>query len=340
MLPNHSAPSKLPQWAYWAILILIIPAGAGSIYLTREYSFANLTLLQLDDSSRAARKLSIDVLLFAHVVAFFVGPVLFDTRLKWRRRQLLLLGFAIWLFDCAALYQSRVGIMISADSVQTTTADKAKKKQENIESMRRQVLSLQKLAETQLALNRVKAATATTADATELEKKANDKAAELDDEPTSTGLTEVKVWGAAAPYKAFVESLLISFTTLVMLGMQGAIVRVMLERVTPDIQQAATNFSRPENALLKRSIGRVLRGALAALGIGAAAATATAGEAPTAPGAALSQPVNDDTSTPVNVDGSTGRSEGERVSTLTPPPMHRPRPARPVSSVCVMHRAR
>ena len=300
-LPSPTAPklfqARLPQWAYWIILILVIPAAAGTIYLTREYAVANLSLLQLDSESLAARRLSIDVLLFVHVVAFFVAPVLFDTRLKWRRRQLLALGFAIWLFDCAALYQSRVGIMISAESVQTTAGDKANKKQENINSLRRQVLSLQKLSDSQLALGRVKAATATTAEATALEKEANRKAAELEKEPVGTGLTEVKVWGEAAKYKALVESLLISAGTLVMLGVMGAIVRVMLERVAPSVEGAAAALSRQENPPIKKGMGRVLRGMLAALGIGAAAASATASEAPKAPGASpaatLSHPVDD-----------------------------------------------
>lgn len=291
------SPAKLPQWAYWIILLLIIPAAAGTIYLTREYAVANLSLLQLDNDSLAARRLSIDVLLFVHVVAFFVAPVLFDTRLKWRRRQLLALGFAIWLFDCAALYQSRVGIMISADSVQTTASDRAAKKQETIDSLRRQVAGLQKLAATQLALDRVKAATATTAQATALEKEANQKASELEKEPAGTGLTEVKVWGAAAKWKALVESLLISAGTLVMLGVMGAIVRVMLERVAPSVEHAAATLSRSGNAPAKRGMGRALRAALAALGLGAAAASATASEAPKAPGASpaasMTHPVDD-----------------------------------------------
>lgn len=300
-LPSPTTPrlsqARLPQWAYWIILLLIIPAAAGTIYLTREYAVANLSLLQLDNDSLAARRLSIDVLLFVHVVAFFVAPVLFDTRLKWRRRQLLALGFAIWLFDCAALYQSRVGIMISADSVQTTASDRAAKKQETIDSLRRQVAGLQKLAATQLALDRVKAATATTAQATALEKEANQKASELEKEPAGTGLTEVKVWGAAAKWKALVESLLISAGTLVMLGVMGAIVRVMLERVAPSVEHAAATLSRSGNAPAKRGMGRALRAALAALGLGAAAASATASEAPKAPGASpaasMTHPVDD-----------------------------------------------
>jgi hypothetical protein len=285
-LPSPTTPrvfqAKLPQWIYWAILLLIIPAAAGTIYLTRVYAVANLSLLQLDSDSLQARRLSIDVLLFVHVVAFFVAPILFDTRLKWRRRQLMALGFAIWLFDCAALYQSRVGIMISAESVQTTAGDRAAKKQETIDSLRRQVVNLQKLAATQLSLDRVKAATATTAEATTLEKEANRKAAELEKEPAGTGLTEVKVWGAAAKWKALVESLLISAGTLVMLGVMGAIVRVMLERVAPAVEGAAAALSRQDNPPIKKGMGYVLRSLLAALGIGAAAAGATAGQAPTA----------------------------------------------------------
>lgn len=325
MLPNLTLLQRLPKWAYIPLLILLIPAAAGTIYLTRDYAISNLNLLNLDAQSRASRQLSIDVLLYVHVVAFLVAPILFDTRLKWRRRQLMALGLAIWLFDCATLYQSRAGIMISADSVQTTAQEKAKKKQESIDSLRRQAKKLQDLAATQLSLNRVKAATETTAEATALEKEANKKATELEKEPTGTGLTEVKVWGEAARYKALVESLLISAGTLVLLGLVGAIGRVMLERVAPDVERAAAAFELPKNAPLKRRMGRMLRGALAALGIGAAAATATAGEAPKAPGATpaatLSQPVNDDGSkgvrgvnvdTPIPSDdeGSDGGSKG------------------------------
>jgi hypothetical protein len=289
MLTNHNTLSKLPKWAYLPLLILLIIGAAGTIYLTRDYAVSNLILLKLDNASRASRQLSIDVLLYIHVIALFITPILFDPRLKWRRRQFLALGLAIWLFDCATLYQSRVGIIIAGDSQQKTELQHVTDIRDSIKSLRDSAAGMRASAARQAALDRIKASAEDQREAARLEAKAAALADKLADAPAGTGLTEVSVWGDMAKYKALVESLLISGSTLGILGLIGAIMRVMFERVAPDVERAAVAMSRPGSAPAKRGLGRLLRGALAALGIGAAAASASASAAPVAPAAPMSQ---------------------------------------------------
>lgn len=313
MLPNLNLFQKLPKWAYVPVLILLIMGAAGTIYLTRDYAISNLNLLKLDAESYASRKLSINVLIYIDVVAFLIAPVLFDPRLKWLRRQLIVLGFAIWLFECATLYQSRVGIIISGDSQQKTDLQHVTDMRETLKGLRESAAGWRESAARLAALDRIKASREDLKKAADLEDEAKALSAKLLAAPAGNEVTEAGTWGGAAKYKAAAESLLISTGTLIFLELVGAIVRIMLERVAPDVERAAATLSRPGNAAAKRGIARLLRGALAALGIGAAAATATAGDAPVAPSAPQSQHVddasqtsaggvNDDTPAPVNVD--------------------------------------
>lgn len=287
MLTNHNTLSKLPKWAYLPLLILLFIGAAGTIYLTRDYAVSNLILLKLDNASRASRQLSIDVLLYIHVIALFITPILFDHRLKWRRRQFLALGLAIWLFDCATLYQSRVGIIIAGDSQQKTDLQHVTDIRDSIKSLRDSAAGMRASAARQAALDRIKASAEDERKAAALEEKAAALADKLSAAPAGTGLTEISVWGDLAKYKALVESLLISGSTLGILGLIGAIMRVMLERVAPDVER----MSQQSNAPAKRGLGRLLRGALAALGIGAAAAT-SASAAPASPVAPTSAPTS------------------------------------------------
>lgn len=330
MLPNLNLLQRLPKWAYVPLSIFLIIGVAGTIYLTRHYALSNLAIIKIDEASRESRKLAIDVLIYMHVIALLLPPILFDTRLKWRRRQLLALGLAIWLFDFATFYQARVGIITSSQSHEQTDAQRIADKRVTLKKKRDSADGWRASAAKLTALDRIKAAREDTQKASDLDQEADKLADEISKMPAGTELTDASAWGEYAKYYAVAEALLVSAATLIALLSIGSMVRIMLERVAPDVERAAEGLQQTKNTRLKRGFGRMLRGALAALGVGAAAATATAGEAPVAPPSMQSQPVddasiasargvNDDTPAPVN-DDTPSPSTPVNVDTLADAP--------------------
>jgi hypothetical protein len=220
---------KIPTWVLRIALLLSLPIAGAALYLTRTYAVGNLAVLGLDADTIFVRRLSIDVLLSAHVAAFFMIALLPDRVFRFRRWQLRILAIAIWAFDGAAIYQARFGVMDSAATAQTTAVTRLADQRAAIKGLQESAAALRVTAARQMANKMITEGGKTQKEAARLEAKAAAMAEQLAAMPQGTGTTEVRTWGWLAPYKAATESALISFVSLIMLGLSGLAVRGLLE---------------------------------------------------------------------------------------------------------------
>lgn len=294
---------KIPAWVLRSALLVVLPISAAALYLTRTYAVGNLIVLGLDADTIFVRRLSIDVLLAAHVAAFFLIALLPDRIFKFRRWQLRILAIAIWLFDGAAIYQARFGVMDSADTAQVSAVTRLVDQRAAIKGLQESAAALRVTGARQLANTMITEGTKTQKDAARLEAKAAEMAEKLASMPSGAGTTEVKTWGSLAPYKAATESALISFVSLIMLGLSGLAVRGLLEisaaRSVP-VQLPVDAPAKPTPSLLVRAgrwLGILVGGGAAAAAPAHAAPvshSAPAAPAKPAPGAPVCTPADAD----------------------------------------------
>ena len=280
---------KIPKWALRATLLFSLPISAGALYLTREYGLDNLAALNLDANTLFVRRLSIDVLLAAHVAAFFIIAMLPDSVFKFRRWQLRILALAIWAFDGTMIFQARLGIMQGADNVQVSAAARVVDQRAAIKGLRDSASALRALSVRQLSNTMITPAAASQKEAARLEAKAADMSEKLALMPTGAGVTEIKTIGWFAPYKAAIESALVSFVSLIMLGLAGLSARMLLdarERPAAVISAPAAPTPAPVPAPATATVSystRALRGLGVLTGGAAAVAAPVAHSAPAAP---------------------------------------------------------
>lgn len=105
-------------------IAIIFPVGAYAVWTIREMEMSNLVLLQLDSSSAAVRRMSINLLSLSGIAVFFVRALLPENRntMLWRLK-LWLLGWALFAFNLATLYQARFGIVLSAQQTMQQAAN-------------------------------------------------------------------------------------------------------------------------------------------------------------------------------------------------------------------------
>ena len=276
---------KIPKWALRATLLFSFPISAGALYLTREYGLDNLAALNLDANTLFVRRLSIDVLLAAHVAAFFIIALLPDSVFKFRRWQLRVLALAIWAFDGTMIFQARLGIMQGADNVQVSAAERIVDQRAAIKGLRDSAAALRALSVRQLSNTMITPAAASQKEAARLEAKAAEMSEKLASMPTGAGVTEIKTIGWFAPYKAAIESALVSFVSLIMLGLAGLSARMLLDaRERPAVLSApAPPTPAPVPAPKVSYSTRALRGLGVLTGGAAAVAAPVAHSAPDAP---------------------------------------------------------
>ena len=276
---------KIPKWALRATLLFSLPISAGALYLTREYGLDNLAALNLDANTLFVRRLSIDVLLAAHVAAFFIIALLPDSVFKFRRWQLRVLALAIWAFDGTMIFQARLGIMQGADNVQVSAAERIVDQRAAIKGLRDSAAALRALSVRQLSNTMITPAAASQKEAARLEAKAAEMSEKLASMPTGAGVTEIKTIGWFAPYKAAIESALVSFVSLIMLGLAGLSARMLLDaRERPAVLSApAPPTPAPVPAPKVSYSTRALRGLGVLTGGAAAVAAPVAHSAPDAP---------------------------------------------------------
>jgi hypothetical protein len=220
---------KLPPWALRLILIVSLSISAAALFLTRTYAVGNLYTLGLDADTIFVRKLSIDVLLAAHVAALFIATVLPDKYFSSPRWKLYTLAFAIWVFDGFAIYQARWGVMDSADQAQVSATARLADQRAAIKELQESAAALRTTAERQMANGRITAGAASQNKAASLADKAAAMSEELATMPSGAGTSEVRTWGWWARWKAVAESALISFVSLVMLALSGLMGRELLQ---------------------------------------------------------------------------------------------------------------
>lgn len=277
---------KIPKWALRTTLLFSLPISGAALYLTRTYGIDNLAALSLDAGAIFVRRLSIDVLLAAHVAAFFIIAMLPDSVFKFRRWQLRILALAIWAFDGTMIFQARLGIMQGADNVQVSAAARVVDQRAAIKGLQESAAAMRSTAARQLANVQIKAGAQSQRDAARLEERAAEMSEKLASMPSGSGVTEIKTIGWFAPYKAAIESALVSFVSLIMLGLAGLSARMLLDaRDRPALPAPdAAVKPRPAPAPTKVSYGtRALRGMGVLTGGAAAVAAPVAHSAPTAP---------------------------------------------------------
>lgn len=287
--------NKIPPWVLRIALLVSLPIAGAALFLTRTYAVGNLSVLGLDAETVFVRRLSIDVLLAAHVAAFFLVALLPDSVFRFRRWQLYTLAIAIWAFDGAAIYQARFGVMDSADQAQVSAVTRLADQRAAIKELQDSAAALRATAARQLNNKMITAGAQSQKEAARLAAKAAAMSEQLAGMPTGAGTTEVRTWGALAPWKAATESALISFVSLIMLGLAGLMLRELLQpglarRAAPALAPAApTPAKRDAPAPVpKVSYGKALAGASLA-GVGAAVAP-VAHAAPAAPAAPAPTP--------------------------------------------------
>lgn len=273
---------KIPAWVLRSALLVVLPISAAALYLTRSYAVGNLIVLGLDADTIFVRRLSIDVLLAAHVAAFFLIALLPDRIFRFRRQQLRILAIAIWLFDGAAIYQARFGLMDSADTAQVSAVTRLADQRASIKGLQAQASAMRVTADRQMNNKMITKGAESQAEAARLEAEAAAMTKQLASMPSGAGTTEVKTWGALAPYKAATESALISFVSLIMLGLSGLAVRGLLELSAARSVPVKSADDAPALAPAKPAPGVVMQ-ALRWLGVlvgGGAAVAAPAHSAP------------------------------------------------------------
>ena len=279
---------KIPKWALRATLLFSLPISAGALYLTREYGLDNLAALNLDANTLFVRRLSIDVLLAAHVAAFFIIAMLPDSVFKFRRWQLRVLALAIWAFDGTMIFQARLGIMQGADNVQVSAAARVVDQRAAIKGLQESAAAMRLTAGRQMANKMITAGAASQKEAARLEAKAAEMSEKLALMPSGSGVTEIKTIGWFAPYKAAIESALVSFVSLIMLGLAGLSARMLLdarERPAPADTPAASKRGvlAPADTPKVSYSTRALRGLGVLTGGAAAVAAPVAHSAPATP---------------------------------------------------------
>ena len=300
---------KIPKWALRTTLFFSLPISAGALYLTRTYGIDNLSALNLDASTIFVRRLSIDVLLAAHVAAFFIIALLPDSVFKFRRWQLRILALAIWAFDGTMIFSARLGIMQAADNVQVSAAARIIDQRAAIKGLQESAAAMRATAARQMSNKMITAGALSQKEAARLEAKAAEMSDKLASMPSGSGVTEIKTIGWFAPYKAAIESALVSFVSLIMLGLAGLSARMLLdarERPAPadtpaTSKQGVPAPAPPQPQKVSYSI-KALRG-LGILTAGSAAAVTApvAHSAPVAP-AKPSAPSPAPACTPVDTD--------------------------------------
>lgn len=220
---------RIPPWVLRIALLLSLPIAGAALFLTRTYAVGNLVVLGLDADTAFVRRLSIDVLLAAHVAAFFLCALLPDSVFRFRRWQLYALAFAIWVFDAGAIYQARFGVMDSAEQSKVTATNRVADMRAALAGLQESARAMRATASRQMANKMITLGAQSQAEAARLEAKAAALAEKLAAMPTGAGTTEVRTWGWLAPYKAATESALISFVSLIMLGLAGLMLRELLQ---------------------------------------------------------------------------------------------------------------
>ena len=277
---------KIPKWALRTTLLFSLPISAGALYLTRTYGIDNLAALNLDASTIFVRRLSIDVLLAAHVAAFFIIAMLPDSVFKFRRWQLRILALAIWAFDGTMIFQARFGIMQGADNVQASAAARVIDQRAAIKGLQESAAAMRLTAARQMSNKMITAGALSQKEAARLEARAAEMSEKLASMPSGAGVTEIKTIGWFAPYKAAIESALVSFVSLIMLGLAGLSARMLLdarERPAAVISAPAPPPSAPAPAPAVSYSTRALRGLGVLTGGAAAVAAPVAHSAPSAP---------------------------------------------------------
>ena len=277
---------KIPKWALRTTLLFSLPISGAALYLTRTYGIDNLAALNLDAGAIFVRRLSIDVLLAAHVAAFFIIAMLPDSVFKFRRWQLRILALAIWAFDGTMIFQARLGIMQGADNVQVSAAERIVDQRAAINGLRDSASALRALSVRQLSNTMITPAAASQKEAARLEAKAAEMSEKLALMPSGSGVTEIKTVGWFAPYKAAIESALISFVSLIMLGLAGLSARMLLDSRDRPALPAPAAAEKPRLAPAPAKVSystRALRGMGVLTGGAAAVAAPVAHSAPAAP---------------------------------------------------------
>lgn len=220
----------IPVWVFRLIFMIMAPIGAGAVWLTRKYSVSSLHTQNLSAEEIMVRTLSIDVLMAAHLAAFFIVALLPGDKFRAWRWKLIALAVCIWAFDAGNIYQARFSIMDKADSTLASAAERYKTKKKTIQDLQASAKERRAQADREWtngrwtdAKNGRNKASAESDEAVRLTK-------ELDKMPDGAGSSEVKAWGGeeGARWRAMTEAGLVSFVLIVAAGLAGAMVRELL----------------------------------------------------------------------------------------------------------------
>lgn len=220
----------IPVWVFRLIFMIMAPIGAGAVWLTRKYSVSNLRTQNLSAEEIMVRTLSIDVLMAAHLAAFFIVALLPGDKFRTWRWKLIALAVCIWAFDAGNIYQARFSIMDKADSTLASAAERYKTKKKTIEDLQASAKERRAQADREWANGRWTDAKNGRNKASAESDEAMRLTKELDKMPDGAGSSEVKAWGGeeGARWRAMTEAGLVSFVLIVAAGLAGAMVRELL----------------------------------------------------------------------------------------------------------------
>ena len=187
------------------------------------------------------------------------------------------------------IFQARFGIMQGADNVQASAAARVIDQRAAIKGLQESAAAMRLTAARQMSNKMITAGALSQKEAARLEARAAEMSEKLASMPSGAGVTEIKTIGWFAPYKAAIESALVSFVSLIMLGLAGLSARMLLDArerpaLMPVVKAApAAPVPAPQPPKVSYSI-KALRG-LGILTAGSAAAVTTpvAHSAPVAP---------------------------------------------------------
>lgn len=220
----------IPVWVFRLIFMIMAPIGAGAVWLTRKYSVSSLRTQNLSAEEIMVRTLSIDVLMAAHLAAFFIVALLPGDKFRAWRWKLIALAVCIWAFDAGNIYQARFSIMDKADSTLASAAERYKTKKKTIEDLQASAKERRAQADREWANGRWTDAKNGRNKASAESDEAVRLTKELDKMPDGAGSSEVKAWGGeeGARWRAMIEAGLVSFVLIVAAGLAGAMVRELL----------------------------------------------------------------------------------------------------------------
>ncbi len=220
----------IPVWVFRLIFMIMAPIGAGAVWLTRKYSVSSLHTQNLSAEEIMVRTLSIDVLMAAHLAAFFIVALLPGDKFRAWRWKLIALAVSIWAFDAGNIYQARFSIMDKADSTLASAAERYKTKKKTIEDLQASAKERRAQADREWANGRWTDAKNGRNKASAESDEAVRLTKELDKMPDGAGSSEVKAWGGeeGARWRAMIEAGLVSFVLIVAAGLAGAMVRELL----------------------------------------------------------------------------------------------------------------